>query len=247
MLSPRSNRNSLAGPPAVGPSSSGPASLSALAAIDTPVAPAQKLVAEPSTSAGPAPTAPAAPPAATSSARPITKSAAEHSKVREDKARALFAKYGFTLEPGEWSTPATSDLQWVEKKVVMRVHRQCHRCQTSFGADKLCSNCTHTRCKKCPRFPAKRTPEEKALAEKERAERAANTVAVDMDALKASAKSRAIQLTMQNRRTGVEEVRKNPVQRVRRTCHKCQTLFKGRATICENCQHPRCPQCPREP
>jgi len=41
----------------------------------------------------------------------------------------------------------------VRKKIRQRVHRTCHRCETDFGAEKVCSNCKHHRCKKCPRDP----------------------------------------------------------------------------------------------
>ncbi|KAF8445469.1 hypothetical protein BGX38DRAFT_668150 [Terfezia claveryi] len=44
----------------------------------------------------------------------------------------------------------------VRKKIRQRVHRTCHRCATDFGAEKICSNCKHHRCKKCPRDPHKK-------------------------------------------------------------------------------------------
>ena len=160
--------------------------------------------------------------------------AAAHIKLREDKARALFAKYGLTLEPGEWTTQMTGQAEWIEKKVVMRVHRQCHRCKTTFGADKICPNCSHTRCKKCPRFPSKRPKDQK---------RDPAAIRIDNDPA-ARADTKALTLMTKH---GKEHTRKHPVHRVRRTCHKCDTLFVGKATQCENCKHQRCPQCPREP
>ncbi|KAL8713057.1 MAG: hypothetical protein Q9220_002917 [cf. Caloplaca sp. 1 TL-2023] len=62
--------------------------------------------------------------------------AAASSAALEEKARALFAKYGLTLEPGEWTTPMKPDAERVEKRIRMRVHRTCHRCQNMFGPDK---------------------------------------------------------------------------------------------------------------
>ena len=159
--------------------------------------------------------------------------AAAYIKLREDKARALFTKYGFTLEPGEWSRPITGQPEWIEKKVVMRVHRQCHRCQTTFGGEKICSRCSHNRCKKCPRFPSKRPKDQKDPA----------AIRVDRNP-EARADTRPLTITTKH---GKEHVRKHPVHRVRRTCHKCGTLFTGKATQCGNCKHQRCPQCPREP
>ncbi|KAI4176091.1 MAG: hypothetical protein LQ346_007960 [Caloplaca aetnensis] len=87
--------------------------------------------------------------------------AAVYGSIQEERARALFAKYGLTLEPGEWTSPIKPDAERVEKKIRIRVHRSCHHCQAMFGPDKVCSNCKHTRCKKCPRFPAKKTKEKK--------------------------------------------------------------------------------------
>ncbi|KAL8692684.1 MAG: hypothetical protein Q9218_002333 [Villophora microphyllina] len=89
----------------------------------------------------------------------VAKTAAASITIQEERARALFAKYGLTLEPGEWTSPIKADAERVEKKIRMRVHRQCHKCQTTFGPDRICSNCKHNRCKKCPRYPTKRAKE----------------------------------------------------------------------------------------
>jgi hypothetical protein len=178
--------------------------------------------------------------------RAIT-SAASYAKNREEKARALFAKYGMTLAPDEWTSPAAGRTEWVEKKIVMRVHRQCHRCQTTFGFDKLCSQCQHTRCKKCPRFPSKLSKDQHGISGKGLLD--SDYVAkltVDPNFGLKGGKLSMIPLTMQTK-SGREAVRKHPTHRVRRTCHRCDSLFVGRATVCEKCKHQRCPQCPREP
>ena len=175
--------------------------------------------------------------------RPIA-SASAHNKPQEEKARALFAKWGLTLEPGEWTPVWKGDAGRVERQVRMRVHRQCHRCQTSFGAEKICNNCTHTRCKKCPRFPTKKTkePQSKALA-------GAAMPFAPNNAPYSSARTRTKSLALPDMPMKGNEVvvRKAPVQRVRRTCHKCNITFIGKATTCNNCEHLRCPKCPREP
>ena len=77
---------------------------------------------------------------------------AENAKIQEERVKAMFAKYNMTLEVGEWTQPFNADIPRVEKKVRMRVHRTCHRCQTQYGVDKACSNWNHKRCKKCPRY-----------------------------------------------------------------------------------------------
>jgi hypothetical protein len=77
----------------------------------------------------------------------------DYSAIQQEKARLLFAKYGLTLDPGEWKSPTDLQFPRVTKTIRMRVRRTCHRCETTFGSDKLCVNCQHQRCKKCPRFP----------------------------------------------------------------------------------------------
>ncbi|KAL3257190.1 hypothetical protein ABHI18_007029 [Aspergillus niger] len=77
--------------------------------------------------------------------------------IQEEKARALFAKYGLTLEPGEWRSPSDTTVQRVVRPIRMRVRRTCHRCQTTFGPNKVCVNCQHVRCKSCPHHPSTKT------------------------------------------------------------------------------------------
>lgn len=154
------------------------------------------------------------------------------SALQQERARALFAKYGLTLESHEWiAAPAHPiTVQRVEKPIRMRVHRTCHRCGTTYGADKLCSKCEHRRCKKCPRYPKKKAPadkgKEKAAAEKPK-------------------KKKLLTVTSKH---GTDLVYHPVKQRVRRTCHKCETMFiPPTATTCEHCRHIRCTKCPREP
>ncbi len=158
----------------------------------------------------------------------------EASASQEQKAKAMFAKYGLTLEPGEWTTSVTAGTPRVERQVRLRIHRTCHRCDTTFGSEKLCRNCDHTRCKKCPGHPKFKAAKGKGIA--------AGFIAVD-----ASHTSNDGASTMPHRSSGKEVTRKKPTQRVRRTCHECQTLFVGKAIQCENCKHKRCAKCPRDP
>ncbi|PGH05534.1 hypothetical protein GX51_02872 [Blastomyces parvus] len=174
-------------------------------------------------------------PAATTAKKPTaTEPVQVHqwSTLQQEKARALFAKYGLTLEPSEWmSKPADRSVQRVEKPVRMRVRRNCHRCLTTFGADKVCAGCQHLRCKKCFRYPPAKPKDECLGKEKAKA----------LDAPKKPV------LTIPSRTGGQDLVRKPIRQRVRRTCHRCQTLFIGDATVCTECEHTRCKKCPRDP
>ncbi|KAL1967985.1 hypothetical protein VTN77DRAFT_2402 [Rasamsonia byssochlamydoides] len=165
------------------------------------------------------------------------------SAVQQERARALFAKYGLTLEPEEWMSPRNLNVERVEKPIRMRVRRTCHRCQTTFGADKVCVGCQHVRCKKCPRYPPARSKEEKEARAKAKAEgKTAQRIEVDEPK-----KSKPPVLTIPSRTGGQDLVRKPIRQRVRRTCHRCQTLFIGDAKECTNCHHIRCKKCPRDP
>ncbi|KAL4802361.1 hypothetical protein BDV18DRAFT_147377 [Aspergillus unguis] len=158
--------------------------------------------------------------------------------IQEEKARLLFAKYGMTLEPGEWRTASDVPVQRVTKPIRMRVRRTCHRCQTSFGPDKVCVNCQHVRCKKCPRHPAAK-PKDK----QERTETALQTIV----AQKTQSPAKGQQLTIPSRTGGQDLVRRQARQRIRRTCHRCNTTFAPHATECASCRHIRCKNCPRDP
>jgi hypothetical protein len=152
--------------------------------------------------------------------------------MQQERARALFAKYGLTLDTHEWiAAPAPMPtVQRVEKSIRMRVHRNCHHCGTIYGPEKVCLQCEHKRCKKCPRFPKK-----KQIMEKEK-EKVAD---------EKPKKKRVLTITT---RGGNELAYQPSKQRVRRTCHKCETVFApSTATICEQCRHIRCTKCPREP
>lgn len=194
------------------------------------------------------------------------------SAIQQERARALFAKYGLTLEDHEWITTGTTAVssERVEKTIRMRVRRQCHRCQAHFGHDKVCSKCEHKRCKKCPAYPPKKVVaalEDKgkgaALKEKDVVPVLAPTPApipvpillptpIAVPAPEAPKKTRMRSgypiLTKPSPSGGPDFVRKHVSQRVRRTCHKCEALFvPPTETVCSSCQHVRCVQCPRDP
>ncbi|KAF2143861.1 uncharacterized protein K452DRAFT_268304 [Aplosporella prunicola CBS 121167] len=180
--------------------------------------------------------------------KPVTsttgQTAYQRSAAQQERARALFAKYGLTLEAHEWITTgaANDNVQRVEKPIRMRVHRQCHRCMTTFGADRVCQKCEHTRCKKCPRYPIK-----KKGKEPETSAAAATTKTPEKTAAAKPAKKPEY-LTIKSRTGGPDLERRPPKQRVRRTCHKCGDLFiPPTATVCTGCSHTRCTKCPRDP
>jgi hypothetical protein len=158
------------------------------------------------------------------------------SALQQERARVLFAKYGLTLESHEWiSTPAQPiNVQRVEKPIRMRVHRSCHHCGTTYGSDKVCDKCEHKRCKKCPRYPKKKSPVEKDNAKTKEKE--------------LTEKPRKKKLLTITSKSGEERVYQPVKQRVRRSCHKCDSLYiPPTSTVCEKCRHVRCTKCPRDP
>lgn len=167
--------------------------------------------------------------------KPIITQELNRSALQQERARALFAKYGLTLESHEWisTTPQPISVQRIEKPIRMRVHRSCHHCGTTYGVDKVCTNCEHKRCKKCPRYPKKKTPAEKQK---------------EAEATVQPVKPKKKKLLTLKSKTGGELVYQHTRQRVRRTCHKCHNMFiPATATICEHCRHVRCTKCPRDP
>jgi hypothetical protein len=167
------------------------------------------------------------PKAATSGTKLIDRHA-----MQQERARALFAKYGLTLDSHDWITGPgpVPTVQRVEKSIRMRVHRSCHHCGTIYGAEKVCLHCEHKRCSKCPRYPRKKTTvaKEKGTGTDEKPK-----------------KKRVLTFTTS---AGNEPADQPSKQAVRRSCHKCQTVFTPyTTTICDQCRHILCAKCPREP
>ncbi|KAJ6144614.1 hypothetical protein N7470_008509 [Penicillium chermesinum] len=164
----------------------------------------------------------------------------DYSALQQEKARALFSKYGLTLEPGEWKSPADLQLTRVTKPIRMRVRRTCHRCETVFGPDKVCVNCQHPRCKKCPRDPRDppareqepRLPNEyPPLPKTKIAEiRARERGETRVDPYLRFTGNPAAPFVKPSQSGGQDLIRKTVRQRE-----------------CAKCAHVRCKKCPREP
>jgi len=167
-----------------------------------------------------------------------------HSRI--ERARALLAKYGLTLQDDEWVSSPHEPVERVEKPIRMRVRRQCHRCQTTFGAERVCSNCQHARCRQCPRSPAKKSKADReARASAAAGGGAGGSSGIGVtDSIGGKGKHSRSATTMPSKTEDL--VRKPIMQRVRRHCHECGVLFLPDATDCELCGHIRCNECPRE-
>lgn len=169
------------------------------------------------------------------------------SQMQIERARKLVERFDLNLSTDDFiSVSLDREAFRVEKPIRMRIHRTCHKCNTMFGGNKKCVTCQHKRCSKCPRYPPLKTDD--AAQEKERLEELLapdENVTDDYQSLQ-SLREQMV-WTRPRRTSGQPLVKKKPVQRVRRTCHVCLTLFNTGSYVCANCQHRRCADCPRDP
>lgn len=77
---------------------------------------------------------------------------------RFERSRALSAKYGLDFTETEWTVPPPKPVQRVERSIRMRIRFRCHHCNTLYGNNRVCSQCSHQRCNRCTRHPPRTTP-----------------------------------------------------------------------------------------
>lgn len=158
-------------------------------------------------------------------------------EIDAERARKLGERFKISIEPAQWASER--EAYRIEKPIRMRIHRQCHRCMAALGSNRECSQCHHVRCTRCPRYPPKQTAGRAQAPSKE-----APFIEPDYYYNYTD----VIELRKPNPRPGGQPlVRKRPLQRIRRTCHECKTMFAPNTKICANCQHIRCADCPRDP
>ncbi|KAK1977396.1 hypothetical protein LZ30DRAFT_692172 [Colletotrichum cereale] len=167
----------------------------------------------------------------------------------EERARKLGERFGLEIKQSEWISTEGTALR-VEKPIRMRVHRTCHKCNATFAAAKECPGCQHSRCTKCIRHPPKRTEAERIASREKRAailkaQKENAPIVPDYSYDPKGAKD--IVLKRPSKTGGQDLIYKKPRQRVRRTCHECQTLFTAGSKTCSKCNHNRCTDCPRDP
>jgi hypothetical protein len=166
------------------------------------------------------------------------------SDIEADRQKKLAERFAIDIEPLSIKTSKPDKEAYrIEKPVRMRIHRTCHRCQTTFGGNKNCANCEHLRCSKCPRYPAKKSEGKGKTKEADNPKK---------DIIEPDTwwglKQKDPELTRPNpKENGQPLVRKPPRQRVRRTCCKCKLLYVTGAKTCTGCEHGRCADCPRDP
>lgn len=170
-------------------------------------------------------------------------------QIHEERAKKLGARFGLEIKPSEWHSTEGEVLR-VDKPVRMRIHRECHRCKTRFGAGDVCPSCQHTRCKQCTRYPDKRTEAEQQ-ANREKKEALLQKHKDMAPIIPSYDYSPQIVLTRPRKAGNQDLVYKGrPRMRVRRYCHVCESLIHSHAKqsrTCEQCNHKRCADCPRYP
>lgn len=198
---------------------------------------------EPTPASVPAPTLPGEP------IEPAPVVMTGSSTTKYERTCTLFAKYGLPLSPDPWKTPAELQPARVTKPIRMRVHRTCHRCETTFGNEKICINCSHTRCTKCPRFPPARTNDGEPRLPKSNLHDLCPTLPrVQPMTSYLKYTGDPVHPLKKCSRTGGQDLIQKPVrQRVHRNCHLCTQQFAHGSKECGCCGHIRCKSCPRDP
>lgn len=202
---------------------------------------------------------------------PLTTVFSGRKGINEEKAKALFERYGikYQLPPVDSSSP--NKARRVERPVRIRIHWTCHQCDRQFGPERVCSSCGHQRCSDCTRSPPKKVKaildeakqmqiaEERSAANKDQILTAIspNTLAapgqpriaadppLELDADNSEAVDISRFAMGQRPRSGIKLVMRSKAPTMRRICHECQTPFSPRnGTECESCGHQRCESCP---
>lgn len=185
--------------------------------------------------------------------------------IEEQRLRRIAERWGIEIEPTDWML-SSKVVERVNKPIRMRLHRACHRCNTTFGQNKLCQKCQHVRCTQCPRSGVSQGGTAKVGKDKSKSTVVSPPTGSKLEAIVIAAsagklvvddfadhnggeglKRKHYMLTKPSRTGGQELVRKKPMQRVRRTCHSCATLFMPGNKTCSGCGHIRCTECPRDP
>jgi hypothetical protein len=175
------------------------------------------------------------------------------------------------------SKPSVDQIARVEKPIRMRVRIICHYCQNNYSASKVCTKCYHQRCEQCTRLPPKKTKkgkerEPETIIQERRGGSGPSPVLVRGAAIDAGAQSgdeagdeadmsrsglkmvpkrpkrrKEVPLAIPSRTGGQDLVQKEPLERVHRTCCRCQYSFVRDSRACPQCRHVRCIRCPRVP
>ncbi|SPO06014.1 uncharacterized protein DNG_08703 [Cephalotrichum gorgonifer] len=171
----------------------------------------------------------------------------DRKQLFDERAKLLGERFGLQVKPSEWWSTEGTALR-IERPIRMRVRRNCHECNATFGQAKECPNCQHVRCKQCTRHPAKRTEEEKQASRERKAAKAAELAANPIIQADWRHDDKPdFKLTKPAKTGGQDLVYRKPRQRVRRNCHECGALFVTGSKTCGGCGHIRCTDCPRDP
>lgn len=164
------------------------------------------------------------------------------SRAQMERLRKVTERYNLPI-PNEYATfyGPEKEPHRVHRPTRMRIHRTCHRCNAMFRGARICPQCQHQACALC-----QATPQPRYLSSWDPI--VDDPLAVDLEVDDYHGMQQQVVVTRAANRANPQLlVRKELRQRVRRTCHSCQTLFTSRNRICTNCQHFCCTECPRFP
>lgn len=165
--------------------------------------------------------------------------------IAQQRARTISMRLGTEVQT--WEMRAAQPSETVlrqDRPVAMRVRWACHRCTDSMGSNGICSNCNHSRCKKCSRLHQHSEADSELVGMRPSRRRLAG----DDEGFEASEPALTDYMLRKRSKTGGQDlVLRKPRHRVRRTCHVCKADFAQLSKICEKCQHVRCTDCPRDP
>lgn len=190
---------------------------------------------------------------------PLTPLYTNRTGFTDEKAKALFERYGIKYQPRQPAPPSDvtspSKIRRVERPVRIRIHWTCHECKRQFGHDRACLHCGHLRCSACTRAPPKKVKaildeakqtqmaEERSAVNKDQilAEISPNTVA-SPSATPGKVADQALELDVDDgeetdmTRYMLEQRPRSGIKLVMRSkapnrivCHECQAPFVSRS------------------
>lgn len=157
--------------------------------------------------------------------------------IQTERAQRLGERFNLPISPETFTTfGSDAEPVWLERPARPRIRTTCHECDTASSAGRFCAACAHPRCPECPRRPA--TTSAVPSGENKENRQAGALEGDDTHGRQAARPARPAEPLL---------VKKKIMQRVRRTCHLCATLYAPGSRICPSCTHPRCVDCPRDP
>ncbi|KAG0652797.1 hypothetical protein D0Z07_0588 [Hyphodiscus hymeniophilus] len=229
----------------------------------SPVATATPSTAGPSTSKHPDPVPgvePTEPNTAPDGPQPVRMM---RSQIDAERADRLGQRFKLPkMDAYEFPSRPDREALRIEKPIRMRIHRTCHKCQTTFGGNKICASCEHPRCSQCPRYPAKKAKTAGGTGKENEAAKTMIEGHIEPDTywgMGEKAKKKSYPYGYPG-----DAYSTTSLLPLNYSCHQCTKVFPGiphpnspeglAATAdpppppkCVRCGHEKCSECPRAP